>query len=145
MLKANGIQVERTKKLKDCLLADKVSWPPQWLWQNCSLQHPQDPALPHTRSSTDIGPSARHHPPRPQQHSLLAVLPASTIKPLQRIQNTAARLVFNLPKFSHVTPPSPPVPHSTVLQGCQWNCPRLPPSICHTPWPKTTSLCSILY
>ncbi|KAL7855527.1 hypothetical protein AOLI_G00191310 [Acnodon oligacanthus] len=27
-----------------------------------------------------------------------------TIKPLQLIQNEAARLVFNLPKFSHVTP-----------------------------------------
>ncbi|KAK0132041.1 hypothetical protein N1851_033159 [Merluccius polli] len=37
--------------------------------------------------------------------SLLAGLPASAIKPLQRIQNPAARLVFNLPKFSHVTPP----------------------------------------
>ena len=28
----------------------------------------------------------------------------SAIKPLKRIQNAAARLVFNLPKFSHVTP-----------------------------------------
>ena len=37
-------------------------------------------------------------------NSLLAGLPASAIKPLQRIQNTAARLMFNLPKFSHVTP-----------------------------------------
>ena len=37
-------------------------------------------------------------------NSLLAGLPASAIKPLQRIQNAAARLVFNLPKFSHVTP-----------------------------------------
>ncbi|KAL7866945.1 hypothetical protein AOLI_G00147590 [Acnodon oligacanthus] len=27
-----------------------------------------------------------------------------TIKPLQLIQNAAAQLVFNLPKFSHVTP-----------------------------------------
>jgi len=34
-------------------------------------------------------------------NSLLAGLPASAIKPLQRIQNAAARLVFN---FSHVTP-----------------------------------------
>ena len=30
--------------------------------------------------------------------------PASAIKHLQRIQNAAARLVFNLPKFSHVSP-----------------------------------------
>ncbi|KAK0146779.1 hypothetical protein N1851_013896 [Merluccius polli] len=33
-------------------------------------------------------------------NSLLAGHPASAIKPLQRIQNAAARLVFNLPKFS---------------------------------------------
>uniref|UniRef100_A0A8C5BX13 Reverse transcriptase domain-containing protein n=1 Tax=Gadus morhua TaxID=8049 RepID=A0A8C5BX13_GADMO len=37
-------------------------------------------------------------------NSLLAGLPASAIKPLQRIQNAAAHLMFNLPKFSHVTP-----------------------------------------
>jgi len=37
-------------------------------------------------------------------NSLLARLPASAIKPLQRIQNAEARLVFNLPKVSHVTP-----------------------------------------
>ena len=35
---------------------------------------------------------------------LLAGLPASATRPLQRIQNAAARLVFNQPKFSHVTP-----------------------------------------
>ena len=35
---------------------------------------------------------------------LLAGLPATAIKPLQHIQNVAARLVFKLPKFSHVTP-----------------------------------------
>ncbi|XP_076854565.1 uncharacterized protein LOC143509593 [Brachyhypopomus gauderio] len=37
-------------------------------------------------------------------NSLLAGLPMHAIKPLQLIQNAAARLVFNLPKFSHVTP-----------------------------------------
>uniref|UniRef100_A0A673ZSF1 Reverse transcriptase domain-containing protein n=1 Tax=Salmo trutta TaxID=8032 RepID=A0A673ZSF1_SALTR len=37
-------------------------------------------------------------------NSLLAGLPACAIKPLQLIQNAAVRLVFNLPKFSHVTP-----------------------------------------
>ena len=37
-------------------------------------------------------------------YSLLASLPAYAIQPLQLIQNAAARLVFNLPKFSHVTP-----------------------------------------
>ncbi len=36
-------------------------------------------------------------------HALLAVLPASSIKPLQLIQNTAARLIFNEPKRTHVT------------------------------------------
>ena len=31
-------------------------------------------------------------------------IPACALKPLQMIQNAAARLVFNQPKFSHVTP-----------------------------------------
>ncbi len=37
-------------------------------------------------------------------HALLAGLPASTMKPLQLIQNAAARVVFNEPKKAHVTP-----------------------------------------
>uniref|UniRef100_A0AAY4ENN7 Reverse transcriptase domain-containing protein n=1 Tax=Denticeps clupeoides TaxID=299321 RepID=A0AAY4ENN7_9TELE len=37
-------------------------------------------------------------------NSLLAGLPLCTIRPLQLIQNAAARLIFNLPKFSHTTP-----------------------------------------
>ncbi len=37
-------------------------------------------------------------------NALLAGLPSNTIKPLQRIQNAAARLVFNEPKRAHVTP-----------------------------------------
>ncbi len=36
--------------------------------------------------------------------ALLAGLPSNTIKPLQMIQNAAARLVFNEPKRAHVTP-----------------------------------------
>ncbi len=36
-------------------------------------------------------------------HALLAGRPASSIKPLQLIQNTAARLIFNEPKRTHVT------------------------------------------
>ncbi len=36
--------------------------------------------------------------------ALLAGLPASSIKPLQLIQNAAARLIFNEPKRTHVTP-----------------------------------------
>ncbi|XP_072544863.1 uncharacterized protein [Salminus brasiliensis] len=37
-------------------------------------------------------------------NSLLAGLPLRAIRPLQLIQNAAARVVFNVPKFSHVTP-----------------------------------------
>ncbi len=37
-------------------------------------------------------------------NALLAGLPASPIKPLQLIQNTAARYIFNEPKRMHVTP-----------------------------------------
>ena len=36
--------------------------------------------------------------------SLLAALSASVTKLLQHTQNAEARLVYNLPKFSHVTP-----------------------------------------
>ncbi len=37
-------------------------------------------------------------------NALLAGIPASSIKPLQLIQNAAARLIFNEPKRMHVTP-----------------------------------------
>ncbi len=37
-------------------------------------------------------------------NTLLAGLPSNTIKPLQMIQNAAARLVFSEPKRAHVTP-----------------------------------------
>ncbi|XP_072530520.1 uncharacterized protein, partial [Salminus brasiliensis] len=37
-------------------------------------------------------------------NSLLAGLPLRTIRPLQLIQNATARVVFNVPKFNHVTP-----------------------------------------
>ncbi|KAL0174283.1 hypothetical protein M9458_030251, partial [Cirrhinus mrigala] len=37
-------------------------------------------------------------------NALLAGLPSCTFKPLQMIQNAAARLVFNEPKRAHVTP-----------------------------------------
>ncbi len=37
-------------------------------------------------------------------NALLAGLPTCTIKPLQLIQNAAARVVFNEPKKAHVTP-----------------------------------------
>ncbi|KAI4880686.1 hypothetical protein NFI96_018424, partial [Prochilodus magdalenae] len=37
-------------------------------------------------------------------NSLLAGLPLRAIGPLQLVQNAAVRLIFNLPKFTHVTP-----------------------------------------
>ena len=37
-------------------------------------------------------------------NSVLAGLPTSTLQPLQRVQNAAARLVFGLSRFEHVTP-----------------------------------------
>ncbi len=37
-------------------------------------------------------------------NALLAGIPASSIKPLQLIQNAAARLIFNEPKITHFTP-----------------------------------------
>ncbi len=37
-------------------------------------------------------------------NALLAGLPANSIKPLQLIQNAAARLIFNEPRRTHVTP-----------------------------------------
>ncbi len=37
-------------------------------------------------------------------NALLAGLPASSVKPLQLIQNVVARLIFNEPKRTHVTP-----------------------------------------
>jgi len=37
-------------------------------------------------------------------NSVLAGLPTSTLQPLQRVQNAAARLVFRLSRSDHVTP-----------------------------------------
>ncbi len=37
-------------------------------------------------------------------NALLAGLPANSIKPLQLIQNAAARSIFNEPKRTHITP-----------------------------------------
>jgi len=37
-------------------------------------------------------------------NSMLSRLPRSTPEPLQRVQNAAVRLVFNLGRFDHVTP-----------------------------------------
>ncbi len=40
----------------------------------------------------------------PELDLTIAILPASSIKPLQLIQNAAARFIFNEPKRTHVTP-----------------------------------------
>ena len=37
-------------------------------------------------------------------NSMLCGLPAKHIAKLQRVQNSAARLVFNIPRYSHITP-----------------------------------------
>ncbi|XP_075334670.1 uncharacterized protein LOC142396008 [Odontesthes bonariensis] len=44
-------------------------------------------------------------------NSLLAGAPASAIRPLELVQKAAARLVFNLPKFSHTSP---------ILRSLHW-------------------------
>ncbi|KAK3519630.1 hypothetical protein QTP86_006958, partial [Hemibagrus guttatus] len=49
----------------------------------------------------------------PDDWESTAGLPLNTIHSLQMIQNAAARLVFNLPKFSHTTP---------LLRSLHW-CP----------------------
>ncbi|KAK0141647.1 hypothetical protein N1851_020694 [Merluccius polli] len=66
--------------------------------QSCSLQQ-SGPS--NEGSSTALGPSVCHLPPR-----LLQLAPGWTpcLKPLQCIQTAAARPVFNLQKFSHLTP-----------------------------------------
>jgi len=35
---------------------------------------------------------------------VLAALPETTIRPLQHVQNAAARLIFGLKTFDHITP-----------------------------------------
>ena len=68
-----------------------------------------------------------------------------TLKPLQRIQNAAARLVFNLPKCDCVTryPVFPLAPCSSSYQiqddgTGQCNCPCLPPSVGKTTHPSSS-------
>ena len=79
----------------------------------------------------------------------LAGLPAFVTKSLQRIQNSAAPLFFNLLKFSHVTPllcdlhwlPVAACLQFKAIQGRQWNCTRLTPNTGQTTRPsKSTSL-----
>ncbi|KAI4882229.1 hypothetical protein NFI96_003599 [Prochilodus magdalenae] len=67
-------------------------------------------------------------------NSLLAGLPLQAIRPLQLVQNAAARLIFNLPKFTHVTPLLRPLHWLPVaarsglklLQSQEWTSPSHP-------------------
>ncbi len=72
---------------------------------------------------------------------LLAGLPACTIKPLQLIQNAAARVVFNEPKKAHVYPSlqvtlatnsrSHQIQGTDVcLQDHNWHCTNIPKLAC---------------
>ena len=84
-------------------------------------------------------------------NSLSVGLPASATKPSQLIQNTAVCLVFNLPKFSHVTPflrdfhwlPVAVHIQFTMMvlapQGRQWNSTHLPPSTGQTTRPSVST------
>ncbi len=57
-------------------------------------------------------------------NALLAGLPDSSIKPVQLIQNAAARLIFNEPKRTHVTPLLNDKSHSimnAILRGLSAN------------------------
>ena len=70
--------------------------------QICPLQHPHDrPFL--TREAAQLLVQELVISRLDYCNSLLAGLPASWTKPLQRIQNAAAHLVFNFTQFSHVT------------------------------------------
>ncbi len=85
-----------------------TSWP-----SKSTLQRLLDLAGLHFTTSERSGPSL-HSMQRNFQalvisrldycNALLAGLPSCTIKPLQMIQNAAARLVFREPKRTHVTP-----------------------------------------
>ena len=78
---------------------------------------------------------------------LLTGLPASATKPLQCIQNTAARLIFNLPKFPcdtlfrdlHWLSLDTSQDDGAGLQGRQRNCARLPPNTGQTTRPSANT------
>ena len=53
-------------------------------------------------------------------NSMLAGLPASTLVPLQRIQNAAAQLVLNLDRRLHITPALQLLHITPALQLLHW-------------------------
>ena len=67
----------------------------------CDIQHPQNQAVPnqvcHPAAGANLGEFLDYC------NALLTGLPACVVKPLQMIQNAAARLVFNQPKRANVT------------------------------------------
>ncbi len=70
--------------------------------QVCTTQHQKDQALPDRAAQLLVQALVASR--LDYCNALLAGLPSNTIKPLQMIQNAAARLVFNEPKRAHVTP-----------------------------------------
>ncbi len=67
-------------------------------------QHQKNQALPDRACCATSCPGPCRFSRLDYCNALLAGLPSNTIKPLQMIQNAAARLVFNEPKRTHVTP-----------------------------------------
>ncbi len=71
--------------------------------QVCTTQHQKDQAF-LTHHAAQLLVQALVISRLDYCNALLSGLPSNTIKPLQMIQNAAARLVFNKPKRAHVTP-----------------------------------------
>ena len=61
------------------------------------VQHPANPSIPHNLLNPAPRPNNGPVPPG------LLQLPASAIRLLQLIQNAAARLIFNISKYTHTT------------------------------------------
>ncbi|KAI4881865.1 hypothetical protein NFI96_011956 [Prochilodus magdalenae] len=76
---------------------------PDSVMQIAPLQHPEDTTLPLSAGHPAAGPVSGHLKARLLQLAP-GWLPLQAIRPLQLVQNAAARLIFNLPKFIHVTP-----------------------------------------
>jgi len=107
----------------------------------CLAQHWEDQVLPNRACYTTPCPSACSIQTGLLLCSPAAGLPASSVKPLQLIQNASARVVFNEPKRAHVTPLLTklhwlPVATDVCPQNNHWHCSLLPKLI-------TSDLCAI--